>query len=163
VCRCFTLRHKDAALKRDRFVVAGDARFGWSGARLWEAAVMDVVRIRQAGPGDALLIAALTIQAARAEGLIPDKGFLDRYAETWLENRATHPAWWAEAGGEHAGLLIATRTRPLPWPGRTGGGSVHLERLFVRADQPIDRVANALRAAAREWAAARGITEVELG
>lgn len=123
---------------------------------------MDGVRIRQAGPGDALLVAALTIQSARAEGLAPEPGFLDRYAEGWLQHRATHPAWLAEAGGQHAGLLVVTRVRSLPWPGRATRGRLWLERIFVRADQPRDVVANALRAAAREWAAARGVTMVDL-
>ena len=123
---------------------------------------MDVVRIRQAGPGDALLVAALTLQAALAEGLVPEPGFLDRYAEAWLANRGAHPAWFAECGGEHAGVLMVTWIRPLPWPGRTGGGSVHLERLFVRADQPGGKVMNALRAAVREWMREREVTEVRL-
>lgn len=121
---------------------------------------MDGVRIRQAGSIDALLVAALTIQAARAEGLTPEQGFLDRYAEEWLENRAGHPAWLAEAGGEHVGLLVATRVRSLPWPGRTESGWLHLERLFVRAGQSREPIANALRAAAHAWAAERGITEL---
>lgn len=123
---------------------------------------MDGIRIRQAGPGDALLVAALIIQAARAEGLAPESGFLDQYAEAWLQNRATHPAWIAEAGGEHAGLLVVTRIRPLPWPGRAGGGSIRVERLFVRADQPGAPIAAALRSAAREWAREHGVTEVLL-
>lgn len=122
---------------------------------------MDGVRIRQAGPGDALLVAALTIQAARAEGLAPDPGFLDRYAAAWLQDRAVHPAWFAEASGEHAGLLVVTRVRSLPWPGRTENGWLHLERLFVRTDHPRDPIANALCAAAHEWAAARGFTGLE--
>lgn len=124
---------------------------------------MEGVRIRQAGSGDALLVAALMIQAARAAGFVTEPGFMDRFAETWLTYRDAHPAWWAEADGQHAGLLIMTRIRPLPWPGRTGGGSIHLERLFVRPDQPTELIENALRAAAREWAAARGISVVDLG
>lgn len=123
---------------------------------------MDGVRIRQAGASDALLVAALTIQAARAVGVTPESDFMDRYAESWLANRTDHPAWWAEADGQHVGLLVATRVRPLPWPGRAGGGSLHLERLFVRSDQPTDPVASALRAAAREWAAARGTDQIDL-
>lgn len=122
---------------------------------------MDGVRIRQAGATDALLVAALTIQAARAQGLTPEPGFLDRYAEAWLENRAAHPAWLAEADGEHAGLLVVTRVRSLPWPERAENGWLHLERLFVRAGQPREAIANALRAAADAWAAARSVTELQ--
>lgn len=114
-------------------------------------------RIRAAGVNDALLVAALTLQAARAEGLAPEPGFLDRFADTWREYRDQHPAWWAELDGQHAGLLLAARVRPLPWPGHTGGGSLTVERTFVRPDLTGRGVRESLRAAAREWAATRGL------
>lgn len=121
------------------------------------------VVVRQARSGDALLVAALTLQAARAEGAPPESGFLDRYAEAWLAARDQHPAWWAEAAGEHVGLLVTTWFRPLPWPGRArGGGVLRVERLFVRDDLPTEPVSTALRAAAREWARGRGVGEVLL-
>ncbi|WP_432558743.1 hypothetical protein [Granulicoccus sp. GXG6511] len=123
---------------------------------------MEGVLIRQAGGADALLVAALTLQAARAEGLTPVPGFLDRFADAWLGAREFHPAWWAEADGSHAGLLVTTWFRPLPWPGRTRGGTLRTERLFVRADCPRAPIETALRAAAREWATARGVEEVLL-
>lgn len=119
-------------------------------------------RIRQAGAADALLVGALVIQAARAEGLDPGPGFLDRFADTWLEYRDQHPAWWAELDGRHAGLLLTARTRPLPWPGRTGGGVLRAERLFVSADLSQRGIAESLRAAAREWATTRGMDWVDL-
>lgn len=124
---------------------------------------MDGVVIRQAGHGDGLLVAALTLQAARAEGLPPEEGFLDRYADAWLAARDVHPAWWAEAEGEHVGLLVAAWFRPLPWPGRPrGGGVLRLDRLFVRPDRPRVPIETALRAAAREWASARQVEEILL-
>lgn len=118
--------------------------------------MMEGVLIRQATAADAPLVAALTIQAARAEGLVPEIGFLDRYAEAWLAQREAYPTWWAEADREHVGLLVAHRVRPLPWPGETGAGTVREVRTFVRPAYAESAVANALRAAAREWAAARG-------
>lgn len=122
------------------------------------------VVVRQAGRGDALLVAALTLQAARAEGVPPEEGFLDRYAEAWLAARDVHPAWFAEAVGEHAGLLVTAWFRPLPWPGRPrGGGVLRLERLFVRPDRPQAPIETALRAAAREWARQRDVEEILLG
>lgn len=124
---------------------------------------MDGVVIRQAGRTDAPLVAALAIQAARADGIVPEPGFFDRYARAWLASRDHHPAWWAEAGGQHAGLLVATRTFALPWPERPPGGSLRVERVFVRDDQPVDAITTALHAAAREWAAARGIRDIQLG
>lgn len=124
---------------------------------------MDGVVIRQAGRADAPLVAALAIQAARVDGLLPEPGFFDRYARAWLASREHHPVWWAESRGQHAGLLVATRTFALPWPERTLGGSLRLERVFVREDQPAGAVTRALRSAAREWAAARAIRDVQLG
>ncbi|HHV21826.1 MAG TPA: GNAT family N-acetyltransferase [Propionibacterium sp.] len=122
---------------------------------------MEGVLVRQATREDALLVAALTLQAARAQGLPGEPGFLDRYAEAWLAARDFHPAWWAELDGEHAGLLVTIWFRPLPWPGRArGGGVLRTDRLFVRADQPRVPIETALRAAAREWATARGVDEV---
>lgn len=124
---------------------------------------MDGVVVRRAGRVDALLVAALTLQAARAEGLPPEEGFLDRYADAWLVTREIHPTWWAETDGEHAGLLVATWERPLPWPGRApGGGVLRTERLFVRVDLPRVPIETALRAAAREWARERRVVEVLL-
>ncbi|WP_460768680.1 hypothetical protein [Mariniluteicoccus flavus] len=113
--------------------------------------------IRQAGAGDALLVAALVIQAARAEGLTPEPGFMDRFADAWGEYRDQHPAWWAELEGRHAGLLLGDRVRPLPWPGRTGGGSLTVARVFVCDGLDGRGVDTSLRAAAREWATTRGM------
>lgn len=121
------------------------------------------VVVRQAGRGDALLVAALTLQAARAEGVPPEEGFLDRYADAWLAARDVHPAWFAEAEGEHAGLLVTAWFRPLPWPGRPrGGGVLRTDRLFVRPDLARVPIEEALRAAAREWAKERHVEEVLL-
>lgn len=109
------------------------------------------------------MVAALTLQAARAEGLPPEPGFLDRYAAAWLTARDLHPTWWAESGREHVGLLVGVWFRPLPWPGRApGGGVLRIERLFVRAGLHVDAVGTALRAAARVWAQGRGVAEVLL-
>ncbi|OYO02041.1 hypothetical protein [Enemella evansiae] len=123
---------------------------------------MTGARIRQASEADAPLVAALVIQAARAEGLEPGQGFMDRFVDAWREYRDQHPAWWAELDNQHAGLLLTARIRPLPWPGRTGGGELRAERLFV-PDAYADRgVADALRAAARDWATARGMDWYDL-
>lgn len=122
---------------------------------------MEGVLIRQAGPSDGLLVAALTIQAARAAGQSPEAGFLDRYAEAWLAQRDAYPTWWAEFDRQHAGFLVAHRVRPLPWPGSSeDAGTLRFERVFVRPEYAGSAVADALHAAAREWAAARGIVLV---
>lgn len=123
---------------------------------------MEGVLIRRAGAADGLLVAALTIQAAREEGLVPPVGFLDHYADAWLAQREAYPTWWAEAERQHVGLLVAHRIRPLPWPDEPGAGTLRPVRLFARPDYAVDVITSALRAAAREWAAAHGIVTFDL-
>ncbi len=123
---------------------------------------MEGVLIRRAGAADGLLVAALTIQAAREAGLVPPVGFLDRYADAWLAQREAYPTWWAEADRQHVGLLVAHRIRPLPWPDEPGAGALRPVRLFARSDYAVDMITGALRAAAREWAATNGILAFDL-
>lgn len=116
--------------------------------------------IKQAAAADALLVSALTIQAARAAGCHPERGFMDRFAESWVEYRDQHPTWFAEHNQVHAALLRAGRLRPLPWPGRSGGGSLQIELLFVREDLTGQGIERALIEAMCAWAAARGLREI---
>lgn len=113
---------------------------------------------RPASADEALLVAALTIQAARAADLSVPAGFMDRFADTWRSRPGHHPVWICECDGEHAGFLQTTRTRALPWPGRSGGGELREERLFVRADFSGRGLESGLREAAANWAASRGVT-----
>ena len=114
-------------------------------------------RYRSARRDESLLVAALTMQAARAEGrTIPEK-FMDRFAETWLALDGQHPVWICEFDGEHVGFLQAARIRPLPWPGVSGGGELREERLFVHAEHAAQGFDVGLRAAAAAWAASRGV------
>lgn len=114
---------------------------------------MPTVRIRQALPGDALVVAALTLQCARHRGAPPEVGFLDRFAAAWEAAPGSHPAWLAEAEGEHAGYLLATRLRPLPWPGDgDAGGSLLVEQFFVRPQFRGLKIGELLLGAARDWA-----------
>ena len=94
---------------------------------------MGEARIRQAGPDDALVVAALTLQCALHRGGTAEPGFLDRFAAAWLRDHQAHPTWIAESRGEHAGYLQADVLKPLPWPGDGGrGGTLHVVRFFVR-------------------------------
>ena len=117
-------------------------------------------RFRAAREGEALLVAALTIQAARAQGRTVPDGFMDRFADSWREHHRQHPTWLCEMDGEHAGYLLAARIRHLPFPGQTTIGELHEQRLFVRPDFVDRGVAPGLRAAAAAWAASRGVVWV---
>lgn len=112
--------------------------------------------IRRAAETDALLVAALMIQAARAEGAPTEPGFMDRFADFWRQHRDDFPAWWAELEGRHAGLIVTSCNHPLPWPGRSDTPVVRLERLFVVADLAGHGLEESLSEAARQWAAGRG-------
>lgn len=95
---------------------------------------MGEVRIRAAGPDDALVVAALTLQCALHRGGAGEPGFLDRFARAWLAEADRRPVWIAEAGEEHAGYLQGLCERPLPWPGRgPDGGRLWVDTFFVRA------------------------------
>ncbi len=92
---------------------------------------MSDVRIRRAGPDDALVVAALHLQSARDLGHPGEPGFLDRFADAWLATRREHPTWIAESDGEHAGVLSARRLRPLPFPGRPDVSWLYVGTAFV--------------------------------
>ncbi len=114
-------------------------------------------RYRSARTEDALLVAALTIQAAKAADLRTPPGFMDRFADSWRALEGQHPVWICEYDGQHAGYLQCARIRPLPWPGVTGGGELREERLFVREEYRDAQLHEGLRAAAAAWAASRGV------
>ena len=118
---------------------------------------MGEVRVRQAAAGDALIVAALRLQAARALGAGPEPGFLDRFARVW--DAESDPTWVAELDGSHAGVLIARSVPPLPWPGVAAyeGGHLLVSTLFVAPAHADRDVAQALTAAMTTWASERGL------
>ena len=120
------------------------------------------LRTRLAGPDDALVVAALTLQCARHRGGQGEPGFLDRYARAWLARETSHPVWIAEAGDEHAGYLQAEVVEPLPWPGRpTGAGAgLVVDTFFVRPEHRGIGVGEALLQAAVQWARDAGFRQV---
>lgn len=113
---------------------------------------MAEVTIRRATADDALVVAALHLQLARQLGMPPEQGFLDRFAEVWLDERPERPTWIAEARGEHAGILETRRIRALPWPGRPTVTWLQVGVLFVTRDQRRCGVGEALLRGMIEWA-----------
>lgn len=124
---------------------------------------MTEARIRQAGPDDALVVAALTLQCAIHRGANPEPGFLDRFATTWAREADRRPAWIAEAGDDHAGLLTSSLVRALPWPGQpAGGGALHIETFFVRPTHRGLGVGEMLLRTAVDWARAQRLDSVQM-
>ena len=123
---------------------------------------MGELRTRLAGPDDALVVAALTLQCARYRGGQAEPGFLDRYARAWLATGNAHPVWVAEAGDEHAGYLQGAVVEPLPWPGRAAGAGADLlvDTFFVRPEHRGIGVGEALLRAAAQWARDAGFRQV---
>lgn len=119
--------------------------------------------IKLAAPSDALLVAALTLQAAREEGAPPEPRFLDRFAEAWVACRDQSPIWFAEYAGRHAGIVHGSRVRALPWPGREDTSALIVQLLFVPPESRGQGIEAALLAGVRDWARRRSITEITAG
>lgn len=116
------------------------------------------MRVVRATADDALVVAALTLQHARAEGADPELGYLDRAAAHWLKHEGLMPTWIAEHEGSHAGLLQGSLV-PLPaWPGRPAAPRCELwvHCLYVHAEHADQGIQGALLEAARAWAEPRG-------
>jgi len=116
---------------------------------------MGSVRVRRAQADDALVVAAMRLQAARAAGAGPEPGFLDRFAAAWDPD--DHPTWVADLDGAHAGLLITQVVRDLPCPGVAPGQSLHVATLHTARAGTEPEVTRALTAAMRAWARSRGL------
>jgi GNAT superfamily N-acetyltransferase len=112
------------------------------------------VRTRLAGPDDALVVAALTLQCARHRGGPTEVGFLDRFARAWSASHPVRPVWIAEAGDEHAGFLKGLVVDALPWPGRDPGSGAELvvDTFFVRPEHRGIGAGEVLLKAAVGWA-----------
>lgn len=121
------------------------------------------MRIREARPEEALVVGALTLQCARDRGSASEPGFLDRHARVWLERRSSHPAWIAESGDQHAGLLQGAVLPDLPWPGRRGeNGELVVQTLFVGREHRGQGIGERLLGAAVQWSRGAGLSSVSL-
>jgi GNAT superfamily N-acetyltransferase len=121
------------------------------------------VRIRAAGPDDALVVAALALQCAIHRGGSGEPGFLDRYARAWNAEALSLPVWVAEAGDEHAGFLQARVVAPLPAPGRSPSPTLVIETFFVRPPHRGIGVGEQLLRAAVGWARDGQFEAVRIG
>ena len=125
---------------------------------------MGEVRTRLAGPDDALVVGALTLQCARHRGGQSEVGFLDRFARAWSASQKDRPVWIAEAGDDHAGYLQGLVVEPLPWPGRAAGAGTGLvvDTFFVRPEHRGIGAGEVLLQAAVRWARDSGLSVVTM-
>ena len=123
---------------------------------------MGEVRIRAAGPDDALVVAALALQCALHRGGTSVPGFLDQYARTWLAQARDLPVWVGEAGDEHAGFLQGRVVQPLPTPGTAPAPRLLVETFFVRPAHRGIGAGEQLLLAAVTWARDGGFADVRM-
>lgn len=122
------------------------------------------MRIVKAGPQEAFVVAALTLQAAIAIDGAREEGFLDRAAGHWLRHHEQLPTWFAEHDGAHAGLLQAAHPPETTWPGQASGtrGRLWIHTMYVHADHRRRGVGAALLAACEGWAQGAGVGMIRL-
>lgn len=122
------------------------------------------MRIVRASPGDAFIVAALSLQFAITVDDAREEGYLDRAAEHWLRHHEYLPTWYAEHEGNHAGYLQATFPPESTWPGERPGtrGRLWVHALHVQADHRRQGLALALTAACESWAKGAGVGVIRL-
>jgi hypothetical protein len=125
------------------------------------------VRVRRLREDEALLAAALHVQALRASGRTPPPGHLDRFAASWLAGGPALPQWVAEVDGEHCGTVLVRLPVPLPPEVSERRPLAEVALLYAGPAGPgqerrRELVARRLLTAALAWAAEQGWTGLEL-
>ena len=124
--------------------------------------LVETVRVRTAGPGDAERIRALGPRLAEgAAPWRPAEAFA-KAAQRWLDQAvdgmsADRPVWVAEHGGRVVGVVAAALSTHF-----TGEQDCYLGELAVAEDYEGRGVGRALVAVVERWATERGVTRVTL-
>lgn len=118
--------------------------------------------IRLAEPRDAFAVAALTMQDDRECGAPIEEGFLDRFADAWLADRA-RVTFLAEApDGRPLGVVTAAVVTTLPSSRRPVSSWLHVSLLFVTQDARGQGLGRRLLEALREWGADHDVSRMQL-
>ena len=122
------------------------------------------MRIVRAGPEDAVVVAALSLQFAIAVDGSREEGYLDRAAEHWLGHQEQLPTWIAEYDARHAGYLQAVHPPEMTWPGQPPGsrGRLWVHALYVPTGHRRRGIATALTTACEDWARGAGVQTIRL-
>lgn len=112
---------------------------------------------------DALIVAALVLQADLDAGAARRPGFLDTYAEAWLADVEHRPTWLAcVEDGTVVGVVQATLVRKLPSLRRATTGVVHVSQVFVHPDHRGRGIAEGLLRAMLAWGGEQGVERYTL-
>lgn len=123
----------------------------------------DGIRIERAAPEDAFVLAAMTLRWDLEGGSPRRDGFLDDFAEAWLAQGATRPAWLARrADGDPVGFVIGFLATSLPSLRRPTGGWVHLSSLYVVPEMRGAGLGERMLREIVDWAVERGLYRLQL-
>ncbi|GGB65654.1 hypothetical protein N798_07985 [Knoellia flava TL1] len=118
--------------------------------------------IRLAEPRDAFAVAALTLQDDRECGAVAEPGFLDRYADAWLADRARVTFVAEAADGRPLGMVTAAVMTALPSSRRPAYRWLHVSLLFVTADARGVGLGGRLLGTLQQWCMDNGVNRVQL-
>lgn len=118
--------------------------------------------VRLAEPRDAFAVAALTMQDDRECGAAIEEGFLDRFADAWLADRARVTFLAEAADGRPLGVVTAAVVTKLPSSRRPVSTWLHVSLLFVTNDARGLGLGRRLLDALREWGAGHDVTRMQL-
>lgn len=121
------------------------------------------IRVARAEREDALIVAALQLQADREHGGANRPGFLDEYADAWLTQFERLPTWLArEADGTAVGVVVARFDRKLPSLCRPTTAVMHIASVFVRPQERGNGVAERMLRDALDWGHQQGVQRYTL-
>lgn len=124
--------------------------------------VINPLIVRQATAADARLVARLQEDMDREFGA-PDKpGFVDRFAEVWLNNADHRPTWIAERGGDAIGVLVLVVVDKLPRAGRDSGRWAHVSLVFVAKNARNAGIGTLLLQRMLAWASDNDVDRIQL-
>ncbi|MDQ2853190.1 GNAT family N-acetyltransferase [Dermatophilaceae bacterium Sec6.4] len=124
---------------------------------------MDDVRVRIAERDDALALGALQLRWDLERGGVPQGDFISRYADAWLTDCHSRPAWVATTvDGNPIGFVVGAHVEKLPSLFRPRNGWLHLSAVYVDVLRRRQGVGEQLLRAVLGWCWEHDITRIQL-
>lgn len=121
------------------------------------------IRVERATPGDALVLAGMTLRWDLEGGSPHRAGFLDEFAEAWVAQGDARPAWIARrTDGDPVGFVIGILATSLPSLRRPTGGWLHISSFYVVPDLRGQGLGERMMRDVIDWARERGLYRVQL-